>query len=51
LSEELKIKTYYESLDIAQSERIHYLKFSLNDDLALAKDEILKQLISESAVS
>jgi tRNA (guanine-N7-)-methyltransferase len=51
LSEELKIKTYYESLDIAKSERIHYLKFSLNDDLALAKDEILKQLISESAVS
>lgn len=27
--EELKIKTYYESLDIAGSNRIHYLKFSL----------------------
>jgi tRNA (guanine-N7-)-methyltransferase len=29
LSEELKIKTHYESLDIARSNRIHYLKFSL----------------------
>jgi tRNA (guanine-N7-)-methyltransferase len=27
--EELKIKTYYEGLDIADSKRIHYLKFSL----------------------
>lgn len=29
ISEELKIKTHYESLDIAQSNRIHYLCFSL----------------------
>ena len=29
ISDELKIKTHYESLDIAQSNRIHYLKFSL----------------------
>ena len=29
ISEELKIKTHYESLDIAGSNRIHYLKFSL----------------------
>jgi tRNA (guanine-N7-)-methyltransferase len=29
ISDELKIKTYYESLDIAGSKRIHYLKFSL----------------------
>ena len=29
LNEELKIKTHYESLDIAGSNRIHYLKFSL----------------------
>ncbi|MGB4843998.1 MAG: tRNA (guanosine(46)-N7)-methyltransferase TrmB [Ferruginibacter sp.] len=27
--EELKIKTHYESLDIAQSKKIHYLKFTL----------------------
>jgi tRNA (guanine-N7-)-methyltransferase len=31
--EELKIKTHYESLDIAGSNRIHYLKFSLPDNL------------------
>jgi len=29
ISDELKIKTHYESLDIAESNRIHYLKFSL----------------------
>jgi len=31
--EELKIKTHYESLDIAGSNRIHYLKFSLPENL------------------
>lgn len=29
IPEELKIKTHYESLDIAGSSRVHYLKFSL----------------------
>lgn len=29
ISEELKIKTHYEGLDIAQSNKIHYLRFSL----------------------
>ena len=29
VSDELKIKTHYESLDIAGSNRVHYLKFSL----------------------
>jgi tRNA (guanine-N7-)-methyltransferase len=29
IQEELKIKTHYESLDIAQSKKIHYLKFTL----------------------
>lgn len=33
ISDELKIKTYYESLDIAGSNRIHYLKFSLPEIL------------------
>jgi tRNA (guanine-N7-)-methyltransferase len=47
---ELKIKTYYESLDIAKSQRIHYLQFRLNDSLPLEKDEILKKLNSESDV-
>jgi tRNA (guanine-N7-)-methyltransferase len=50
LSEELKIETYYESLDIAKSQRIHYLQFKLNDILPVEKDEILKQAISESEI-
>jgi tRNA (guanine-N7-)-methyltransferase len=33
LPEELKIKTHYESLDIADSNRIHYLCFSLPANL------------------
>ncbi len=37
----LDIKTHYESLDIAKSNRIHYLKFSLNGELDPALDEIL----------
>jgi tRNA (guanine-N7-)-methyltransferase len=45
ISEELQIKTYYESLDIANSKRIHYLQFQLNKALPVEKDEALKQLI------
>ena len=33
INEELKIKTHYESLDIAESNQIHYLCFSLPDEL------------------
>jgi tRNA (guanine-N7-)-methyltransferase len=48
VSEELKIKTHYESLDIAESNRIHYLCFSLPEVLAgKEKDEELKQLLKE----
>ncbi len=46
-SAELKIKTHYEQLDIAKSNRIHYLRFKLNSELPAEKDEQLKQLISE----
>ncbi len=46
ISDALAIKTYYESLDIAQSKRIHYLKFKINKALPIEKDAILKQLIS-----
>ena len=44
---ELLIKTHYEALDIAQSNRIHYLCFRINKELPLVKDEILKQLLRE----
>ncbi|BAV09799.1 tRNA (guanine-N7-)-methyltransferase [Filimonas lacunae] len=47
-TDELKIKTHYEGLDIAQSNRIHYLKFRLNVVLAEEKDEILKSMFHES---
>lgn len=47
---ELKIKTYYESLDIAQSQKIHYLQFRLNDLLPVEKDEILKAVICETDI-
>jgi tRNA (guanine-N7-)-methyltransferase len=46
ISEELRIKTHYESLDIAKSNRIHYLCFSLPNQLSgKEKDETLKQLL------
>ncbi len=46
LPEDLKIKTHYESLDIAGSSRIHYLCFSLPAQLpGKEKDEELKQLL------
>ncbi|WP_114793193.1 tRNA (guanosine(46)-N7)-methyltransferase TrmB [Niabella yanshanensis] len=45
-SEELKLKTHYEALDIAQSSRIHYLCFTLPQPLAgPEKDEQLKEAI------
>ncbi|MBN8836778.1 MAG: tRNA (guanosine(46)-N7)-methyltransferase TrmB [Sphingobacteriia bacterium] len=50
LNPELYIKTHYESLDIAQSNRIHYLQFKINKDLPLEKDAILKQMLHEEAV-
>ena len=34
VSDELKIKTHYEALDIAESNRIHYLCFTLPVQLA-----------------
>lgn len=44
---ELGIKTHYESLDIAQSNRVHYLQFTLNNVLPVEKDQVLKTIISE----
>lgn len=48
VSDDLKIKTHYEKLDIAKSNRIHYLKFSIDRDLPDALDEQLKQLLIET---
>jgi tRNA (guanine-N7-)-methyltransferase len=46
IAEELRIKTHYEALDIAQSNRIHYLCFSLPGQLAeKEKDATLKKLL------
>jgi tRNA (guanine-N7-)-methyltransferase len=46
ITEDLLIKTHYESLDIAASNRIHYLCFSLPEQLpGKEKDEILKELL------
>jgi tRNA (guanine-N7-)-methyltransferase len=47
VSPELQIKTHYEKLDIAQSNKVHYLRFRLNGDLPLEKDLTLKTIISE----
>lgn len=48
VTEDLKIKTHYESLDIAGSNRIHYLSFSLPPVLpGIEKDNELKQLLKE----
>ena len=49
LANELKIKTHYEGLDIAKSNRVHYLSFSLPNTLpGKEKDEELKQMIKEN---
>lgn len=45
---DLKIKTYYESLDIAGSNKVHYVKFRVDENLALEKDDQLKQLLNEA---
>lgn len=48
---ELSIKTHYEGLDIAQSNRIHYLCFRLNQPLPKEKDAILKTLFIEQGTN
>jgi tRNA (guanine-N7-)-methyltransferase len=45
IMEALKIRTHYEGLDIAQSKKIHYLKFKLPQILP-DRDELLKEIIS-----
>ena len=50
LAQELYIKTHYESLDIAQSSKIHYLQFKINTQLPVELDQQLKKIINEQAV-
>lgn len=46
IPDELKIKTYYESLDIAGSNRVHYLRFSLPEVLPdKTKDRELQEYL------
>ena len=46
-NEVLKIKTHYESLDIAGSNRIFYLKFSLPNEIP-DKDKMLQEILKET---
>ena len=47
VKEELKIKTHYESLDIAQSKKIHYLKFILPSTMKNIDEELQEILKHE----
>ena len=47
IKDELQIKTHYERLDIAKSNRIHYLRFLLDKPLPADADKQLKQLLIE----
>jgi len=47
IKEELKIKTHYESLDIAQSNKIHYLKFTLPAVIKNIDDQLQEELRNE----
>ncbi len=52
IGHELGIKTYYESLDIAQSNKIHYLKFSLpSSALPQLDDELHERIISYEKIN
>lgn len=44
ISAELSIKTHYEGLDIAGSNRIHYLRFKLQKDIPVEKEQVLKEM-------
>ena len=48
IHDDLKIRTYYEGLDIAQSSRVHYLCFSLPEHIySEEKDVELKQMLKQ----
>ena len=43
---ELKIKTHYEGMDIAGSNKIYYLQFSLPDEIPMLDEQLKEQLIN-----
>jgi tRNA (guanine-N7-)-methyltransferase len=45
------IKTYYEGLNIAGSNKIHYIQFKLDKELPAEKEEILKEIIATFEVT
>jgi hypothetical protein len=45
------IKTYYEGLNIAGSNKIHYIQFKLDKALPADKEEILKEIIATFEVT
>ena len=45
------IKTYYEGLNIASSNRIHYIQFQVDKTLPLEKDDVLKDIITAFEVT
>jgi tRNA (guanine-N7-)-methyltransferase len=47
VKEELKIKTHYESLDIAQSKKIHYLKFTLPEVIKNIDEQLQETLLRD----
>jgi tRNA (guanine-N7-)-methyltransferase len=49
LPAELSIKTHYEGLDIAGSQAVHYLRFSLTEGLNREHDEALHELLKKHA--
>ncbi len=51
ISDELRIRTHYETLDIAKSKRVHYLQFKINNELPVEKDETLKAILREQQIN
>ncbi len=47
-SDELKIKTHYESLDIAGSKKIHYLKFKLPETILDIDEQLQTEIVNEA---
>lgn len=49
--ERCAIKTYYEGLNIASSNRIHYIQFEINKAMPYELDEKLKEIMAEHEVT